>query len=43
MSLFSDVYYEVERDADFGADEHWVWRRDFGGIGIETKEGDPAE
>jgi diaminohydroxyphosphoribosylaminopyrimidine deaminase/5-amino-6-(5-phosphoribosylamino)uracil reductase len=27
------------RDADFGSDEHWVWRRDFGGIGIETKEG----
>jgi hypothetical protein len=27
------------RDQDLGADEHWVWRRDFGGIGIETKEG----
>jgi diaminohydroxyphosphoribosylaminopyrimidine deaminase/5-amino-6-(5-phosphoribosylamino)uracil reductase len=27
------------RDADFGSDEHRVWRRDFGGIGIETKEG----
>ena len=33
----------LSRDADFGSDEHWVWRRDFGGIGIETKEGDPAE
>jgi diaminohydroxyphosphoribosylaminopyrimidine deaminase / 5-amino-6-(5-phosphoribosylamino)uracil reductase len=30
---------KLSRDADFGADEHWVWRRDFGGIGIETKEG----
>jgi len=29
----------LNRDADFGSDEHWVWRRDFGGIGIETKEG----
>ena len=27
------------REQDFGADEHWVWRRDFGGIGIEAKEG----
>ena len=34
---------KLSRDADFGSDEHWVWRRDFGGIGIETKEGDPAE
>ena len=31
------------RDQDLGADEHWVWRRDFGGIGIETGEGDRAE
>ena len=30
---------KLSRDADFGADEHWVWRRDFGGIGIEAKEG----
>ena len=30
---------KLSRDADFGSDEHWVWRRDFGGIGIETKEG----
>ena len=29
----------LHRDADFGVDEHWVWRRDFGGIGIEAKEG----
>lgn len=35
--------WKLSRDADFGSDEHWVWRRDFGGIGIETKEGDPAE
>jgi diaminohydroxyphosphoribosylaminopyrimidine deaminase/5-amino-6-(5-phosphoribosylamino)uracil reductase len=27
------------REQDLGPDEHWVWRRDFGGIGIETKEG----
>lgn len=27
------------REQDFGADEHWVWRRDFGGIGIEKGEG----
>ena len=33
----------LHRDADFGSDEHWVWQRDFGGIGIETKEGDRAE
>jgi diaminohydroxyphosphoribosylaminopyrimidine deaminase/5-amino-6-(5-phosphoribosylamino)uracil reductase len=31
------------RDQDLGPDEHWVWRRDFGGIGIETGEGDRAE
>jgi len=30
---------KLSRDADFGSDEHWVWQRDFGGIGIETKEG----
>ena len=30
---------KLSRDADFGVDEHWVWRRDFGGIGIEAKEG----
>ena len=34
---------KLSRDADFGSDEHWVWQRDFGGIGIEMKEGDPAE
>ena len=34
---------KLSRDADFGSDEHWVWQKDFGGIGIETKEGDPAE
>jgi diaminohydroxyphosphoribosylaminopyrimidine deaminase/5-amino-6-(5-phosphoribosylamino)uracil reductase len=27
------------REQDLGADEHLIWRRDFGGIGIETKEG----
>jgi diaminohydroxyphosphoribosylaminopyrimidine deaminase/5-amino-6-(5-phosphoribosylamino)uracil reductase len=31
------------RDQDLGADEHWVWQRDFGGIGIEMEEGDRAE
>ncbi len=30
---------KLSRDADFGSDEHWVWRRDFGGMGIETEEG----
>ena len=30
---------KLSRDADFGSDEHWVWRRDFGGIGIEKGEG----
>ena len=30
---------KLSRDADFGSDEHWVWRRDFGGRGIETEEG----
>ena len=30
---------KLSRDADFGSDEHWVWQRDFGGIGIETREG----
>jgi diaminohydroxyphosphoribosylaminopyrimidine deaminase/5-amino-6-(5-phosphoribosylamino)uracil reductase len=29
----------LHRDPDFGSDEHWVWRRDFGGMGIETEEG----
>jgi len=27
------------RDQDLGADEHWVWHRNFGVTGIETKEG----
>ena len=27
------------REQDLGADEHWVWRRDFVGIGIETRGG----
>jgi diaminohydroxyphosphoribosylaminopyrimidine deaminase/5-amino-6-(5-phosphoribosylamino)uracil reductase len=30
---------KVSRDANFGFDEHWVWRRDLGGIGIEKGEG----
>lgn len=33
----------LRRDKDLGADEHWVWKRDFGGMGIETEEGDRAE
>jgi riboflavin biosynthesis pyrimidine reductase len=31
------------REQDLGADEHWVWQRNFGGIGVETEEGDRAE
>jgi diaminohydroxyphosphoribosylaminopyrimidine deaminase/5-amino-6-(5-phosphoribosylamino)uracil reductase len=31
------------RDQDLGADEYWVWQRDFGVIGIETGEGDRTE
>ena len=27
----------LKRDQDFGADEHWIWQRDFGGIGIGTE------
>jgi diaminohydroxyphosphoribosylaminopyrimidine deaminase/5-amino-6-(5-phosphoribosylamino)uracil reductase len=27
------------REQDLGADEHWVWHRNFGVTGIETKEG----
>jgi diaminohydroxyphosphoribosylaminopyrimidine deaminase/5-amino-6-(5-phosphoribosylamino)uracil reductase len=30
---------KLSRDANFGFDEHWVWRRDLGGIGIEKGEG----
>jgi diaminohydroxyphosphoribosylaminopyrimidine deaminase/5-amino-6-(5-phosphoribosylamino)uracil reductase len=33
----------LRRDQDFGADEHWNWQRDFGGIDIGTEEGDRAE
>lgn len=28
------------REQDLGADEHWVWRRDLRGFGMETEEGD---
>ena len=31
------------RGHDLGADEHWVWHRNFGVTGIETVEGDRAE
>jgi diaminohydroxyphosphoribosylaminopyrimidine deaminase/5-amino-6-(5-phosphoribosylamino)uracil reductase len=31
------------RGHDLGADEHWVWHRNFGVTGIETEEGDRAE
>ena len=31
------------RDQDLGADEHWVWHRNFGVTGIETVEGNRAE
>ena len=30
---------KLSRDADFGSNEHWVWQKDFGGIGIETRGG----
>ncbi len=33
----------LRRDQDFGADEHWNWQRDFGGIDIGTEEGERAE
>jgi diaminohydroxyphosphoribosylaminopyrimidine deaminase/5-amino-6-(5-phosphoribosylamino)uracil reductase len=31
------------RGHDLGADEHWVWHRNFGVTGIKTVEGDRAE
>ena len=31
------------REQDLGADEHWVWQRNFGVTGIETEEGGRAE
>jgi diaminohydroxyphosphoribosylaminopyrimidine deaminase/5-amino-6-(5-phosphoribosylamino)uracil reductase len=31
------------QEQDLGADEHWVWHRNFGVTGIETVEGDRAE
>jgi diaminohydroxyphosphoribosylaminopyrimidine deaminase/5-amino-6-(5-phosphoribosylamino)uracil reductase len=30
-------------EQNLGADEHWVWHRNFGVTGIETVEGDRAE
>ncbi|MEY4542157.1 MAG: 5-amino-6-(5-phosphoribosylamino)uracil reductase [Bacteroidota bacterium] len=33
----------LNRKQDLGTDEHWVWHRKIGGIGIETREGDRAE
>jgi riboflavin biosynthesis pyrimidine reductase len=31
------------RDEDLGADEHWVWHRNFGVVGLEAGKGDWAE
>ena len=33
----------LNRKQDLGTDEHWVWHRKIGGIGIESREGDRAE
>jgi len=29
--------------AYLGADEHWVWHRNFGSVGMEAGEGDRVE